>query len=207
MGAVGRINNAGQCCVATKRLIVVEGIAGLFLENFMTAMAALKMGDPMDEATTLAPLSSMRALETLEDQVNQSVAKGACLVLGGKRADGAGAFMAPTILTGIKPGNPAYSEEFFGPVASIFRVKDVEEAIRIANDTRFGLGASVWTRDTAERTRLIDGVESGMVFVNKMVVSDPRVPFGGIKQSGFGRELGQLGIREFTNIKTVWIEK
>jgi succinate-semialdehyde dehydrogenase/glutarate-semialdehyde dehydrogenase len=111
------------------------------------------------------------------------------------------------VLADIPRDSPAYSEEFFGPVASIFRVKDVEEAIRIANDTRFGLGASVWTRDTAERTRLIDGVESGMVFVNKMVVSDPRVPFGGIKQSGFGRELGQLGIREFTNIKTVWIEK
>jgi len=149
MGAVGRINNAGQCCVATKRLIVVEGIAGLFLENFMTAMAALKMGDPMDEATTLAPLSSMRALETLEDQVNQSVAKGARLVLGGKRADGAGAFMAPTILTGIKPGNPAYSEEFFGPVALFFRVPDQDAAVALANDSDFGLGGSVFTKDVA----------------------------------------------------------
>jgi succinate-semialdehyde dehydrogenase/glutarate-semialdehyde dehydrogenase len=170
-------------------------------------MEALRLGDPLDPATELGPLANSTAVADLDRDVRESVEAGARVLTGGKPAPRPGCFYLPTVLADIPRDSPAYSEEFFGPVASIFRVKDVEEAIRIANDTRFGLGASVWTRDTAERTRLIDGVESGMVFVNKMVVSDPRVPFGGIKQSGFGRELGQLGIREFTNIKTVWIEK
>jgi succinate-semialdehyde dehydrogenase/glutarate-semialdehyde dehydrogenase len=143
----------------------------------------------------------------LDRDVWRSVAAGAHLLTGGQAADRPGSFYLPTVLTHIPRQSPAYSEEFFGPVASIFRVKDAAQAIHIANDTRFGLGASVWTRDEAERDLLIDGIEAGMVFVNKMVASDPRVPFGGIKQSGFGRELGSHGIREFANIKTVWIEK
>jgi succinate-semialdehyde dehydrogenase/glutarate-semialdehyde dehydrogenase len=170
-------------------------------------MEALRLGDPMDPATELGPLATPDAVADLDRDVRQSVNAGARILTGGKPAPRPGCFYLPTVLTDIPRDCPAYSEEFFGPVASVFRVKDVDDAIRIANDTRFGLGASVWTRDATERERLIDGIEAGMVFVNKMVASDPRVPFGGIKQSGFGRELGPLGIREFANIKTVWIEK
>jgi len=202
-----RVANNGQSCIAAKRFIVHESIADAFESEMVRRMEALRLGDPLDPATELGPLANSTAVADLDRDVRESVEAGARVLTGGKPAPRPGCFYLPTVLADIPRDSPAYSEEFFGPVASIFRVKDVEEAIRIANDTRFGLGASVWTRDTAERTRLIDGVESGMVFVNKMVVSDPRVPFGGIKQSGFGRELGQLGIREFTNIKTVWIEK
>ena len=170
-------------------------------------MEALRMGDPLDPATELGPLATPDAVSDLDRDVQRSVQAGARVLTGGRPAPGPGCFYLPTVLTDIPRNSPAYSEELFGPVASLFRVKDAHEAIRIANDTRFGLGASVWTRDPAERDMLIDGIEAGMVFVNKMVASDPRVPFGGIKQSGFGRELGPLGIREFANIKTVWIEK
>ena len=199
----GRINNAGQCCVAAKRLIVVEAVADHFLENFMTAMAGLKMGDPMDEATTLAPLSSMQALETLEDQVNRSVAKGARIVLGGKRAAGPGAFMEPTILTDIKPGNPAYSEEFFGPVALFFRVPDQDAAVTLANDSNFGLGGSVFTKDVARGRRVASRMDTGMVFINHPTWTAADLPFGGVKGSGYGRELSSLGIQEFVNKKLI----
>jgi succinate-semialdehyde dehydrogenase/glutarate-semialdehyde dehydrogenase len=202
-----RVANNGQSCIAAKRFIVEDSIADRFEKEFVARMEALKVGDPLDRMTELGPLASTSAVEDLHRDVQKSVDAGARLLTGGKPIPGKGCFYPPTVLTDIPRDSPAYSEEFFGPVATIFRVKDAEEAIRIANDTRFGLGASVWTQDEAERDHLIQELEAGMVFVNKMVASDPRVPFGGVKQSGFGRELGPFGIREFTNIKTVWIEK
>ncbi len=202
-----RVANNGQSCIAAKRFIVHESIAEGFEAEMVRRMEALRLGDPLDPATELGPLATPTAVVDLDRDVQRSVQAGARILTGGRPAPGPGCFYLPTVLTDIPRNSPAYSEELFGPVASVFRVKDAQEAIRIANDTRFGLGASVWTRDAAERDLLIDGIEAGMVFVNKMVASDPRVPFGGIKQSGFGRELGRLGIREFANIKTVWIEK
>jgi succinate-semialdehyde dehydrogenase / glutarate-semialdehyde dehydrogenase len=202
-----RIANNGQSCIAAKRFLVHESIADRFEVEFVMRMEALKVGDPLDPATELGPLSSRTAVEDLQRDVQKSIDAGARLLTGGKPLAGAGSFYPPTVLADIPEGSPAYCEEFFGPVASLFRVRDAEEAIRIANDTRFGLGASVWTRDPAEQNRFIDGLEAGIVFINKMVASDPRVPFGGVKKSGFGRELGAFGIREFTNIKTVWVEK
>ena len=202
-----RIANNGQSCIAAKRFIVEDAIADRFETEFVARMQALKIGDPLDPATELGPMSSASAVEDIHRDVQKSIDAGARLLTGGKPISGKGSFYPPTVLTDIPRDSPAYSEEFFGPVATIFRVKDAEEAIRIANDTRFGLGASVWTQDEAERDHFIRQLEAGMVFVNKMVASDPRVPFGGVKQSGFGRELGPFGIREFTNIKTVWIEK
>jgi succinate-semialdehyde dehydrogenase/glutarate-semialdehyde dehydrogenase len=202
-----RIANNGQSCIAAKRFIVEHSIADKFEKDFVARMEALKIGDPLDPTTELGPMASTSGVEDLQRDVQKSIDAGARLLTGGKPIPGKGSFYPPTVLTDIPRNSPAYSEEFFGPVATIFRVKDADEAIRIANDTRFGLGASVWTQDEAERDHLIQQLEAGMVFVNKMVVSDPRVPFGGVKQSGFGRELGPFGIREFTNIKTVWIEK
>jgi succinate-semialdehyde dehydrogenase/glutarate-semialdehyde dehydrogenase len=202
-----RIANNGQSCIAAKRFLVHESIANRFEDEFVRRMEALKVGDPLDPATELGPLSSKSAVEDLQRDVQNSIDAGARLLTGGKPLAGRGSFYPPTVLVDIPEGSPAYCEEFFGPVASLFRVRDVEQAIRIANDTRFGLGASVWTQDPAEQNQFIDGLEAGMVFINKMVASDPRVPFGGVKKSGFGRELGAFGIREFTNIKTVWVEK
>ena len=202
-----RVANNGQSCIAAKRFIVEESIGDRFEQEFVRRMEALNVGDPLDPKTELGPLASTDAVEDMQRDVQKSIEAGARLLTGGKPLPGKGNFYPPTVLTNVPRNSPAYSEEFFGPVASIFRVKNADEAIRIANDTRFGLGASVWTQDSAERDRFIYGLEAGMVFINKMVASDPRVPFGGIKQSGFGRELGPFGIREFTNIKTVWIEK
>ncbi|HEY6849574.1 MAG TPA: NAD-dependent succinate-semialdehyde dehydrogenase [Terracidiphilus sp.] len=202
-----RTANNGQSCIAAKRFLVEESIADQFEDGFVMRMAALRIGDPLHESTELGPLASSDALEDLHQAVQQSINAGARLLLGGMPLPGPGNFYPPTVLTNIPRNSPAYSEEFFGPVASIFRVKDTADAIRIANDTRFGLGASVWTEDDEQRDQFIDGLEAGMVFINKMVASDPRVPFGGVKQSGFGRELGPFGIREFTNVKTVWIEE
>lgn len=199
----GRINNAGQCCVASKRFIAVEAVADRFLEKFTAAMRGLKTGDPMDKATTLAPLSSSQALSTLVDQVDRSVAKGARLVLGGTRVDGPGAFMQPTILTDITPGNPAYSEEFFGPVALFFRVPDEDAAVALANDSSFGLGGSVFTKDIARGKRVASRIDTGMVFINHPTWTAADLPFGGIKHSGYGRELSSLGIQEFVNKKLV----
>jgi succinate-semialdehyde dehydrogenase/glutarate-semialdehyde dehydrogenase len=199
----GRINNAGQCCVAAKRFIVVEEIADQFLEKFTKAMGGLKTGDPMDKATTLAPLSSKQALSNLVDQVNRSVAKGAHIALGGKQADGIGAFMQPTILTDIEPGNPAYSEEFFGPVALFFRVPNEDAAVALANDSSFGLGGSVFTRDIARGKRVASRVDTGMMFINHPTWTAADLPFGGIKHSGYGRELSSLGIQEFVNKKLI----
>jgi succinate-semialdehyde dehydrogenase / glutarate-semialdehyde dehydrogenase len=199
----GRMYNAGQTCCAAKRFIVVEEIADQFLAKFRAALAALKPGDPMDEATTLGPLSSEAALLQLLRQVDAAVAHGAKLSLGGKRIARAGSFMEPTILTDIKPENPAFREEFFGPVALFFRVKDEDAAIALANDSDFGLGGSVFTKDEARGGRVASRVETGMMFVNNISWSDAELPFGGIKYSGYGRELGDMGIQEFVNKKLV----
>jgi succinate-semialdehyde dehydrogenase/glutarate-semialdehyde dehydrogenase len=198
-----KMNNTGQCCVAAKRLIVVEELADRFLDKFQRALAALKPGDPMDQATTLGPLSTEAALVQLLGQVERAVAKGATVVMGGKRIDRPGSFMQPTILTNIKPGNPAFREEFFGPVALFFRVENEEEAVALANDSDFGLGGSVFTRDVARGKRVASRIDTGMVFVNHPTWTTPDLPFGGIKNSGYGRELSSMGIQEFVNKKLV----
>jgi succinate-semialdehyde dehydrogenase / glutarate-semialdehyde dehydrogenase len=202
-----RVINNGQSCIAAKRFIVAENIADQFESAFVAKMKALKVGDPMDAATELGPLATADAVVSLQADVDATVKAGARVLTGGKPVDGPGSFYAPTVLTDIPKDSPGYKEELFGPVASIFRVHDTDEAIRLANDSRFGLGASAWTNDAAERDRFANEIDAGMVFINKMVVSDPRMPFGGVKWSGHGRELGGVhGIREFTNIKTVWVE-
>ncbi len=201
-----RIINNGQSCIAAKRFIVAESIADAFERKFVNRMEALVIGDPLDDRTELGPLATADAVVSLDADVHKTIDAGAKLLTGGRPLPRTGNFYAPTVLTNIPKNSPAYQEEFFGPVASIFRVKDLDEAIRIANDSRFGLGASAWTQEDGERERFINELEAGMVFINKMVASDPRVPFGGVKQSGYGRELGVHGIREFTNIKTVWIQ-
>ena len=198
-----RMNNTGQCCVAGKRFIVVEALADHFLDKFQTALAALKPGDPMDKGTTLGPMSTEEALVNLLDQVNRAVANGATVVMGGKRIDRPGAFMQPTILTNIKSSNPAFKEEFFGPVASFFRVKNEDEAVALANDFEFGLGGSVFTQDVARGKRVASRIDTGMVFVNHPTWTEPDLPFGGIKNSGYGRELSSMGIEEFVNKKLV----
>jgi succinate-semialdehyde dehydrogenase / glutarate-semialdehyde dehydrogenase len=202
-----RIVNNGQSCIAAKRFIAHEKIYDQFTTKFVAAMEALKIGDPMDEATDIGPLAMPQIVDDIEKQVRDSVAAGAKLLCGGKRIGERGNFYAPTVLADIPRTAPAYAEETFGPVASLFGVRDAEEAITLANATTFGLGSSVWTNDRAEADRFIDGIEAGQVFINAMVASDPRVPFGGAKHSGFGRELGVLGIREFVNVKTVWIAR
>jgi len=199
----GRMYNAGQTCCAAKRFIVVDSIADKFIERFQAALSALKAGDPMDEKTTLGPLSSEAALVQLLEQVKTAVSKGAKLLIGGKRIDRPGSYMEPSILTDIAPDNPAFRDEFFGPVASFFRVKDEAAAIALANDSDFGLGGSVWTKDVARGKRVASEVETGMMFINNIDWSDPELPFGGIKNSGYGRELGDMGIQEFVNKKLV----
>jgi len=199
----GRMYNAGQTCCAAKRFIVVDRLADRFLEKFQVALRALRAGDPMDEKTTLGPLSTESALVDLLKQVDRAVAKGARLVMGGKRIDRPGSFMQPTILTDIAPDNPAFREEFFGPVALFFRVEDEEAAIALANDSDFGLGGSVFTRDVARGKRVASRVDTGMMFINNISWSDAEFPFGGIKNSGYGRELGDMGIQEFVNKKLV----
>ena len=198
-----RMINNGQSCIAAKRFIVHEKIYDEFLKRFVAEVSAIRVGDPMDEKTQLGPLATGAIRDGLDSQVKASVAAGARLATGGKKLEGEGFFYAPTVLTDIPPNAPAAREELFGPVASVFKAKDLDDAIRIANGTSFGLGASAWTRDAAEWDRLIADIESGLLFINGMVVSDPRLPFGGVKNSGFGRELGEFGIREFVNIKSV----
>jgi succinate-semialdehyde dehydrogenase / glutarate-semialdehyde dehydrogenase len=199
----GRMYNTGQTCCAAKRFIVVEKLADKFLEKFKAALSALKPGDPMDEKTTLGPLSTESALVDLLKQVDGAISKGAKLVMGGKRIDRPGSYMEPTILMDIKPENPAFRDEFFGPVALFFRVKDEDEAIALANDSDFGLGGSVFTKDVARGKRVASRVETGMMFINNISWSDAELPFGGIKNSGYGRELGDMGIQEFVNKKLV----
>ncbi len=198
-----KMNNNGQCCVAAKRFIVVEEVAEQFLEQFQKALGALRAGDPMDETTSLGPLSSEAALEQLLGQVNAAVENGARVVMGGKRIEREGWFFEPTILTGIEAANPAFGEEFFGPVALFFRVKDEEEAVALANDSEFGLGGSIFTKDIARGKRLASRIDTGMVFINHPTWTAPDLPFGGIKNSGYGRELSRMGIQEFVNKKLI----
>lgn len=204
MAVKARTLNNGQSCIAAKRFIVHEQIAGEFTEKFVAGMAALTVGDPMDPNTDIGPLALPKILDGLAAQVAQSVALGARVLLGGHRLPGPGNWYAPTVLTDIPKGSPAYSEELFGPVALLFRVPDLDAALTLANDTPFGLGSSVWTNDPAEQARCINEIEAGMTYLNSPVVSDPRLPFGGIKQSGYGRELSEHGLREFVNLKTVY---
>ncbi len=200
-----RVINNGQSCIAAKRFIVHDSIAADFEKKFVARMKNLRVGDPFDEKTELGPLATADAVKSLDADVQKTVKAGAKLLTGGHKLELPGNYYAATVLTDIPKDSPAYREEFFGPVASLFRVKDIDEAIRLANDSRFGLGASAWTTDDGERERFINELESGMVFINKMVASDARIPFGGVKHSGHGRELSANGIREFMNIKTVWI--
>lgn len=201
----GRMYNGGQTCCAAKRFIVVDAIADVFLEKFSAALSALKPGDPMDEATTHGPLSSEGALLQLIEQVDVAVKHGAKLVMGGKRLNRAGSFMEITILTDIAPENPAFRDEFFGPVVSFYRVKDEAAAIALANDSDFGLGGSVFTEDLARGKRVASQIDTGMMFINNLDWADAELPFGGIKYSGYGRELGNMGIQEFVNKKLVRI--
>jgi len=198
-----RCINNGQSCIAAKRFIVDAKIADEFERRFAAGMAALKMGDPMEESTQLGPLSTQDMVEDLDKQVRCSLEMGARALTGGKRPDGPGNFYPATVLTDIPRNSPAYREELFGPVAVVLKANGIDEAICLANDSDFGLGASAWTNDQAEQRKFIDEIEAGMVFINGMVASDPRIPFGGIKRSGYGRELSAYGIREFVNIKTV----
>jgi succinate-semialdehyde dehydrogenase / glutarate-semialdehyde dehydrogenase len=200
-----RTINNGQSCIAAKRFIVHASIHDDFLRRFTAGMQALRVGDPLDPATQLGPLASPKQAEELETQVQRSVALGARLVCGGTRTKRGSAYFPATVLADIPQSSPAWSDELFGPVGCVFRAESVDDAIRIANSTRFGLGASAWTNDAAEQEAFAHGIDSGSVFVNDMVVSDPRFPFGGVKSSGYGRELSDLGLREFTNIKTVRI--
>jgi succinate-semialdehyde dehydrogenase/glutarate-semialdehyde dehydrogenase len=200
-----RCINNGQSCIAAKRFIVHEKIADEFEQRFVRGMEALKVGDPVNEETDIGPLATGALLQQLHQQVQRSVAAGARVLTGGKKLERPGNYYAPTAVTDIPKNSPAYSEEIFGPVALLFRVQDVDEAISLANDTTFGLGSAAWTNDEDEKRQFIDGIEAGAVFINGMVASDPRLPFGGVKHSGYGRELSVHGIREFVNIKTVWI--
>jgi succinate-semialdehyde dehydrogenase/glutarate-semialdehyde dehydrogenase len=205
VGVRARLLNNGQSCIAAKRFLVAEEIADQFEEKFVAAMQALKVGNPLDASTEVGPLANAEAVRSLHSDVVKTIESGGRALCGAHPIDGPGFFYAPTVLTDIPRNSPAYSEEFFGPVASLFRVHNVDEAVHVANDTRFGLGASVWTTDGEEQLRFINDLEAGMVFINGMVISDQRLPFGGIKMSGYGRELSVHGIREFVNAKTVWI--
>ncbi len=200
-----RTINNGQSCIAAKRFIVHRDVAAEFERGFVEAMAALQIGDPMDPQTEIGPLATGKILDELDDQVQRSIAAGTRCLTGGKRLDRKGNFYPPTVLADPPKGCPAYAEETFGPVAVLFAVDNIDQAIELANATTFGLGASAWSTDPAEQERLITEIEAGAVFLNGMVKSDPRLPFGGIKRSGFGRELSVQGIREFVNVKTVWV--
>jgi succinate-semialdehyde dehydrogenase/glutarate-semialdehyde dehydrogenase len=201
-----RTINNGQSCIAAKRFIVADEIYDEFERKFVAGMKALRVGDPLDEDNDIGPLAMEQILKDVDEQVLRSIAAGAILLTGGKRLERAGNFYEPTVLANIPRDAPVSCEEVFGPVAMLFRVKNIAEAIELANATTFGLGAAAWTNDQNEQTRFIDELEAGSVFINGMVASDPRLPFGGIKNSGYGRELSEYGIREFVNLKTVWIK-
>ncbi|MDP3937391.1 MAG: NAD-dependent succinate-semialdehyde dehydrogenase [Deltaproteobacteria bacterium] len=205
VGAQARTVNSGQSCIAAKRFVVVEKIAGEFLKHFTARMADLRMGDPLDERTEIGPQARQDLRDELHDQVTRSVTAGARVLLGAEIPKGKGYFYPATVLSDVGPGMPAYEEELFGPVAAVIVARDTEDALRIANSSRFGLGASLWTRDLGQAERLARRVEAGSVFVNGLVKSDPRLPFGGIKKSGYGRELSRHGIQAFVNTKTVFI--
>ncbi|HEX4652277.1 MAG TPA: NAD-dependent succinate-semialdehyde dehydrogenase [Granulicella sp.] len=200
-----RCVNSGQSCIAAKRIIVAEAIYEAFAERFVAGMEAMRVGDPMNDATDIGPLATAKAVDDLEAQVNAAIMAGATVLTGGERMMGEGYYFEPTVLADVPRSAPVYRDELFGPVAMLFRARDLEEAIEIANDTPFGLAASAWTRDPGEQQRLVSELDAGVVFLNKMVASDPRLPFGGIKHSGYGRELSAAGMREFMNAKTVVI--
>jgi succinate-semialdehyde dehydrogenase/glutarate-semialdehyde dehydrogenase len=200
-----RTINTGQSCIAAKRFFIADKIYDNFLDQFVEQMRALKVGDPLDETTEIGPLATEQILKGVDEQVQKSIAAGAKLLTGGNRIAGPGFFYEPTVLVDVPKDSPAFREEVFGPVAAVFRVRDAEEAIDLANDHRYGLAASAWTNDPIEQELFASELESGMVFINAMSASDPRLPFGGVKRSGFGRELGAAGIREFMNAKTIWI--
>jgi succinate-semialdehyde dehydrogenase / glutarate-semialdehyde dehydrogenase len=202
-----RTLNNGQSCINAKRIIVHEEIADEFERRFVERMSSLKVGDPMSEDTEMGPLATPQILEDVDSQVRKSVEAGARVLTGGKPMDRAGNFYPPTVITDIPEASPAYREEIFGPVASLFTARGIDDAIRLANDTTFGLGSSAWTNDAREQERFVNEIEAGMVYVNRMTESTPEIPFGGAKNSGYGRELSHYGIREFTNIKTVWIDE
>ncbi len=204
--ARARTINSGQSCIAAKRFIVDSSIAERFEKEFTRQMESLEVGDPLDRATDVGPLARKDLLADLDDQVRRTVDAGATLRTGGRQIEGKGWYYAPTVLTGVQPGMAAFDEETFGPVAAVIRAEGTEEAIELANRSRFGLGASLWTSDPIRAEALASEVEAGSVFVNGIVKSDPRLPFGGIKASGYGRELADVGIREFVNIKTVWVK-
>lgn len=201
-----RTINNGQSCIAAKRFIVAEEIADEFEKQFVEGMEALTIGNPLDDTVNVGPLATARILDDLDAQVKSTIELGGRVLTGGHRLDQPGYYYVPTVLTDIPKESPAYRDELFGPVASLFRATDLDDAIRIANDTPFGLGASAWTNDSNEQARFIDEIEAGCVFINGMVASDPRLPFGGVKHSGYGRELSVQGIREFVNAKTIWIK-
>jgi succinate-semialdehyde dehydrogenase/glutarate-semialdehyde dehydrogenase len=203
MAVLGRFGNSGQTCIASKRFIVVESMLDKFLPRFIAAAAQLKLGNPLDESVTLGPLASDAALQLILRQIKEATSSGAQIVHGGRRVGEVGAFLEPTILTNVTRDNPAYNQEFFGPVALVFRAKEEEEAIAIANDSPFGLGGSVYTSDIERGKRVASRIESGMVFINYPYVSAPELPFGGIKRSGYGRELSSLGLEEFVNKKLI----
>jgi len=200
-----RNQNNGQSCIASKRFIVVESVAADFERRFAKGVEDLVVGDPIDPKTQIGPLARRDLLDTLERQVDASVRAGARVLTGGERLSGKGYFFRPTVLANVTADMPAFREETFGPAAAVVRVRDTDEAVRVANDSSYGLGASIWTRDASLGERLARRIESGSVFVNGMVASDPRLPFGGIKRSGYGRELSAFGAREFTNVQTIWI--
>ena len=203
---LARVINNGQSCIAAKRFIVAQSVAEQFTKRFVAGMEALRIGDPMSETTDIGPLATTSIVADLDHQVAELVKGGARVLTGGRKIPGPGNFFEPTVITDITIGSPAYYEELFGPVAMLFVVRDADEAIHLANDSPFGLACSAWTNDPREQAQFIDEMEVGMVFINGMVTSDPRLPFGGVKQSGYGRELGAYGIREFVNAKTVWLK-
>ena len=205
MAVLGRFGNSGQTCIGAKRFIVLESMLNKFLPRFIAATKKLKLGNPLDESVTLGPLSSDAALQLIVRHIQEATSHGAQIVLGGRRASEVGAFLEPTILTNITPDNPAYKQEFFGPVALIFPAKDEEEAIAIANDSQFGLGGSVYTSDIERGKRVASRIETGMVFINYPDISLPELPFGGVKRSGYGKELSSLGIEEFVNRKLIFV--
>jgi succinate-semialdehyde dehydrogenase/glutarate-semialdehyde dehydrogenase len=200
-----RTLNTGQSCIAAKRFFIADNIYDKFVDDFVEQMRSLKVGDPMDENTEIGPLANEQILNGVHEQVQKTIAMGAKCLTGGNRIAGSGFFYEPTVLVDVPKDSPAFRDEVFGPVAAVLRVRDAEEAVDLANDNRYGLGASAWTNDPIEQELFANTLESGMVFINAMVASDPRLPFGGVKRSGFGRELGAAGIREFMNAKTIWI--